>query len=436
MAITNPTIAVLGSGPSGCYTAQFLRKKWPNAEITVLEALPVPYGLLRYGVATDHQGTKAIEAQFDRLFERDNVRFAGNVHVGRDISFEDIVESFDIVVRATGLRHDRKLSLHADASCTVIGAGALLKALNGYPALDLPLTESGDLAPLGEHIAVVGNGNVAMDVIRLLCKSEPAMIGSDVDDWRLSALRADGVKRIEVFGRSPAEQAKFDLSMLKEVVTLADVRIECTGISQSETGKTVETLLEASRSPGNSNQILVRFHFGATPQAVTKSDSSIQLSMERANSSDPSDFLVDSVISATGFTNESPCGSPCAESKWIGNNVFKVGWLNRDGKGAIAENRKDAKQITELICEMFAAGRLSSSKPGFKSIASKLVNPVVDFSGWKKIDSHEKSLATENRCRRKVTDIETMLAIANDQKNPNESDFSKRIDELVLQTQP
>ncbi|MDZ3992573.1 oxidoreductase [Pseudomonas sp. Teo4] len=436
MAIANPTIAVLGSGPSGCYTAQFLRKKWPDAEITILEALPVPYGLLRYGVATDHQGTKAIEAQFDRLFERDGVQFAGNVHVGHDISFERIADSFDIVVRATGLRHDRKLSVEADACCNVIGAGALLKALNGYPALELPLTETGDLAPLGRHVAVIGNGNVAMDVIRLLCKSEPGMIGSDVDDRRLSALRADGVESIEVFGRSPAGQAKFDLSMLKEVVALGGVRIELTGITESDTGKIVETLLEASNSRASDSQIIVRFHFGATPKAIANNGSSLQLSMKRAETSDPSEFYVDSIISATGFTNESPCGSPCTESNWIGKNVFKVGWLNRDGKGAIAENRKDAKQVAELICEMFDAGRLSSSKPGFNAIRNELANPMVDFSGWKKIDNYEKALAPESRCRKKVTDIETMLAIANDLHALNESSFIKKTDELVFQTQP
>lgn len=433
MAITNPAIAVLGSGPSGCYTAQFLRKKWPNAEITILEALPVPYGLLRYGVATDHQGTKAIEAQFDRLFERDGVHFAGNVHVGRDISFEKIADNFDIVVRATGLRHDRKLSVEPDASCNVIGAGALLKALNGYPALELPLADNGELAPLGQRVAVIGNGNVAMDVIRLLCKSEPGMIGSDVDDRRLAALRADGVTSIEVFGRSSAGQAKFDLSMLKEVVALANVRIECIGIIESDTGKTVETLLEAaSNSRDNDGQILVRFHFGATPKAIVKDGSSLQLSMVRTDTTAPSLFHVDSVISATGFTNESPCGSPCTESSWIGKNVFKVGWLNRDGKGAIAENRKDAKQVAELICEMFDAGRLSSSKPGFEAIRSELANPVVVFSGWKKIDNYEKSLASEHRCRKKVTDIDTMLAIANDLNNLNESGFIKKTNQLIL----
>lgn len=429
MAITNPTIAVLGSGPSGCYTAQFLRKRWPNAEITILEALPVPYGLLRYGVATDHQGTKAIEAQFDRLFERDGVHFAGNVQVGRDISFEKIADNFDIVVRATGLRHDRKLSVEADASCNVIGAGALLKALNGYPVLELPLAESGELAPLGQRIAVIGNGNVAMDVIRLLCKSERGMIGSDVDDRRLAALRAAGVASIEVFGRSSAGQAKFDLSMLKEVIALADVKIECTGITESDTGKTVETLLEASNSRDDDGQIFVRFHFGATPKAIVKDGSSLHLSMVRADTSAPSVFLVDSVISATGFTNESPCGSPCTETSWIGKNVFKVGWLNRNGKGAIAENRKDAKQVAELICEMFDAGRLSSSKPGFEAIRNELTNPVVVFSGWKKIDYYEKALASEYRCRKKLTDIDAMLAIANDLNE------SKTTNQLIFQTQ-
>ncbi|MNF99553.1 hypothetical protein D3C84_824560 [compost metagenome] len=127
-------------------------------------------------------------------------------------------------------------------------------------------------------------------------------------------------------------------------------------------------------------------------------------------------FEVDSVISATGFTNDSPCGQENDETHWLGHNVFKVGWLNRDGKGTIADNRKDAKNVTDFIFTIFEDGQLSASKIGFEAISSYLKKPIVDFLGWKKIDSYERSFAAENRCRKKITDVEKMLAIAHDNK--------------------
>lgn len=413
MNTKNPTIAVLGSGPSGCYAAQFLRKHWPGAEITILESLPVPYGLLRYGVATDHQGTKAIAAQFDRLFEREGVRFAGNVQVGKDVAFATVAENFDIVIRATGLRHDRALPLPSHGKAKILGAGALLKALNGYPVLDLPQTQSGNLASLGKRVAIIGNGNVAMDVVRLLAKPLDDMDGSDVDDERLTALRADGVESIHVVGRSSAELAKFDLSMLKEIIGLSKVSIGVSGISHADSGKIVETLIEAASRPSVPGHVKVMFHFGFAPISSTSSDGCTILKL--SNSADCGDspaLSVDSIITATGFTNTSPCGRPCSETEWIGKNVFKVGWLNRDGKGAIAENRKDAKSVTDLIIEMFNAGRLSASKDGFDAIHPLLHEAVVDFAGWKRIDEHERSLASGDRCRKKITDIDQMLSIA------------------------
>ena len=106
-----PTIAIVGSGPSGCYIAQFLRKRWPAAEIVIFDRLDHPYGLVNYGVALDHPGTKAVARQFDRLFDKDGVRFAGKVEIGTDITLDELRSAFDIVVLATGLHGDRTLDV-------------------------------------------------------------------------------------------------------------------------------------------------------------------------------------------------------------------------------------------------------------------------------------------------------------------------------------
>src|SRR6478609_3075307 len=128
-----PTIAIVGSGPSGCYVAQFLRKRWRAAEIVIFDRLDHPYGLVNYGVALDHPGTKAVARQFDRLFDKDGVRFAGEVEVGTDVMLEELRSPFDVVVLASGLHGDRPLGVPGAELPSVLGSGRLTRLINGHP---------------------------------------------------------------------------------------------------------------------------------------------------------------------------------------------------------------------------------------------------------------------------------------------------------------
>ena len=172
-------IAIVGAGPSGCFMAQSLGKACPDVEITIIEKLPVPYGLVRYGVAPDHQGTKAVIRQFARLFEKQGVNFAGNVNVGAgdaaDLSLAELRDIFDVVVLATGLSEDRRLGLAGEQTGGVYGSGAVTRFWNDHPSDQA-------LAPeFGNQVVVVGNGNVALDVVRLLAKGADDFNGSDFD---------------------------------------------------------------------------------------------------------------------------------------------------------------------------------------------------------------------------------------------------------------
>ncbi|MCZ1002388.1 FAD-dependent oxidoreductase [Streptomyces mirabilis] len=174
-------VAIIGCGPSGCYTALALRRLAPEVGITVFDGRLTPYGLVRYGIASDHQGMKGVSRQFDRLFASEGVEFVGNTVIGRDIALATLERAFDVVVIATGLSEDRPLEVPTDPQARVYGAGRLLRFLNGDPDSH-GRSLGGPDGPLGTDLLVVGAGNVAIDVARLLCKTEKAFAGTDIDD--------------------------------------------------------------------------------------------------------------------------------------------------------------------------------------------------------------------------------------------------------------
>jgi len=397
--------AIVGSGPSGCYAAQFLRKCWSDAEIVVFESLPVPYGLMRYGVAADHQGQKAIETQFSRVFERDGVHFVGNVTIGIDLPFEVLAAAFDVVILATGLRTDRRLDIETGESLSVLGAGELLRALNGWPEVDLPRRADGRLAALGKCIGVVGNGNVAMDVVRLLGKAD--FEGSDIDDARLAQLRAAGVTRIDVFGRSPISRAKFDVAMFREILALPNVNIIYSGVEDGEDCRALEALRTRAQMPAA--PVTIGFHFCAVPVACR--DHGHGAVLEIKQNRERRDFEIDSLITAVGFEPLPPADPACA-GQWHGLHVYRVGWLHNGGRGTMAENRRNVKAVVDEISQAFADGRLVTGAPGLTALAGQLSGTHVDFEGWRRIDAYERRICPPRRVRRKLTEVAQMLAVA------------------------
>lgn len=414
----NPSIAVVGSGPSGCYVAQFLARAWPEADITVFEQLPTPYGLIRYGVAPDHQGSKAVTAQFDRLFTTGGVRFAGNVTVGRDIEFELLSQLFDIVVLATGLPKDRKLDVLQAADARVIGAGELLRALNGHPHA-MGLTSGAGHGSLGRRLVVVGMGNVAIDVVRLLSKTPIGLVGSDIDDRVHQQLLPEPPVRIEVLSRSSAAQAKCDVSMLREVLSAPNIIATATGVSPQDDGPVAELLHNVSdgttvaTSKKTRNVTRIVFRFCLAPERIEATAG--QGSRIYAVSEDGHRRIcidADTVVTAIGFTHGAADDHCSPVSAWSGAHVYRVGWLSRGSKGTIADNRKQARAVAEMIVDDVRSGRISCGRPGFSALELSPHARVVTFDRWQRIDDFELSAAPPDRCRRKITDVDHMLAVA------------------------
>ena len=179
--------AVIGSGPAGFYTAEALAKAYGDAaRIDIIDKLPVPYGLIRFGVAPDHQSIKAVSRRYDKVAEGGTVRFVGNVAVGEAVSIDELKRCYDAVILATGAPNDRKLGIPGEDLPGVVGSAAFVGWYNGHPDfadLDPPLD--------GDAAAVIGNGNVALDVARILAKTRAEFAGSDIVGHALDAL--DGV---------------------------------------------------------------------------------------------------------------------------------------------------------------------------------------------------------------------------------------------------
>lgn len=327
----HPTIAVVGSGPSGCYAASFLTKKWPGSEITVFESMPAPYGLVRYGIAADHQGAKNVTRQFDRLFTRDGVRFAGNVSVGADITFADLARCFDIVVLATGLPQDRPLEIPRQAGTRVIGAGTLLRALNSYPVQAIPRNSDGRYTALGRQLAVVGMGNVAIDVVRLMAKDPQELDGSDIDDELLEQLRPRRPSSIDVISRSGLSHAKFDLAMLRELLSLPNIDVTVTGLSDNDNGPAADLLrphigTATNSLPPEQTRTQVRLHFQLTPESIESSGGRTLLRARLPHGPTPvTEIVVDSVITAIGFTHGAQEDQSCPTGEWSGTTY--TGWV-------------------------------------------------------------------------------------------------------------
>src|SRR6476469_6392934 len=210
--------AVVGSGPAGFYTAEALEKAYgDNARIDILDRYPVPYGLIRFGVAPDHQSLKAVSKRYDKVAESAGVDFIGNVTVGSDISVVELLDRYDAVVLATGAPHDRKLGIPGEDLAGVVGSAEFVGWYNGHPDfadLDPPLG--------GEGAVVVGNGNVALDCARILSKTRSEFHGSDIVSHALDALDQSSLRSVTILGRRGPHQIAMTPKELGELGHLED----------------------------------------------------------------------------------------------------------------------------------------------------------------------------------------------------------------------
>jgi ferredoxin--NADP+ reductase len=379
-----------------------LRRLAPGVHITIFDGRPTPFGLVRYGVAPDHQGMKNVSRQFDRLFASDLVEFVGNTVVGEDVQISALEENFDVVVVATGLPDDRPLAVPVDPQARVVGAGQLLRLLNSDP--DSTLRNCEPLAPLGTDILIVGAGNVAMDVARLLCKTAEGFHGSDVDDEAREAMRTSDLQRLTLVARGPRERVRWDASMFAELCALP-------GVSVFMDGEIVERSVKTDgEEPGRVARVDVRFN--ETPLRIdahgdrcivrTRSNPGRE-SGEPADGSGDFAHRVDTVVTAMGFVDGSD------DRTWtIGDRVLTVGGCGSGTLGNLAENRALAKTAAEQIVDLL---RDNHGRPGLIGVTDLCPSDATTFADWASIDRAETARARPDRVRTKFTSWSAMAEV-------------------------
>lgn len=389
------TIAIVGAGASGCYVAQALRKAFPEAEICVLERLPVPFGLLRYGVAADHQGTKGVQHQFEHMFEHSHVHFHGGVELGRDIDLHRLTDLFDVVVLATGLCEDRRLNVEGDTLGGVVGAGAFTRALNSHPECQAALPS------ISSRIAIVGLGNVAVDVLRLVSKDEDEWDGSDMDPAVLSEIIPKPVTQVHLVSRSTAASARWDPAMLRELAKLKRTSFHVvTGGNDLTASPAGKALAELLAHPATKTSLRVNFYFASMVERVIGTDEVEGLSIVDADGQ-RHHLSVGTVITAIGFA--------WLETATTTPRVYPTGWLKTGPRGTIPFQRVLAKQVVTEIISDIQSGQIEQGRPGRSELPP---GRSTDFSDWRRIDGFERARAASRRTRQKIRTIDGMFAVA------------------------
>ena len=448
----SPRITVVGSGPSGCFLAGAVRKALPQSEITVIDRLPCPFGLVRYGVAADHQSTKAITRQFDRLFTREGITFLGNVRVGDGtgpgtVTLDELRRRSDAVVLATGLSADRPLGIPGSDRPGVFGAGALTRILNSHPD---ETVRQDVLGELGARLGIIGLGNVSLDIVRLLTKHPDDFDGSDINDDALAHYHRQPATELRVFSRSPLTAAKCDAAMIRELAQIPGLRVELHGDTatasaagddarspehrtQVARAESIQSLAEAT-SQVVSPRVLLHLHFSTRPVAILGDDEESEgrargIVVESPGDPAPMEWTVDSVISAIGFDadthtppealsnsdDQDPANVSTGRPGRIAPGLYRVGWLRRGPRGTIPENRSDALSVAREIVADLENGAIPLGTLPEKCLPPEAAAAAVTYEQWQRIDQHEVGSADARRARTKIQSLEHMLAIASSQ---------------------
>jgi ferredoxin/flavodoxin---NADP+ reductase len=441
-------VAVVGSGPAGFYAADMLLKQ--GASVDVFERLPAPFGLLRYGVAPDHQNIKRAGVAFERTAQHPNFRYFGNVEIGRSLSISELLVDYDQLLVAIGSGSDRKLGLPGEDLRGSVAATSLVGWYNGHPdfyGLFFDLDS--------ERAVVVGIGNVALDVARLLVRSPSELASTDIASHALEAFEQSRVREVVLLGRRGPAQAAFDQGELADIAALpgvevvieGDVSFEPTPNLSANAKRNLEYLSTLPRVPSGRAERLVRVRFLASPKEIHGLGGRVDsIDIERTELVVRPDGSVSArgtgeierlkcglVVRSIGYQATPLPGLPFDDRAGVipnqGGRVglasevlprcYVVGWIKRGPVGLLGSNKQDAKEtVDNMLADRSAALESRSQRAPGRALELLRQRAIrsVSYAEWQRIDAIEReSGKAKGKVREKLCTLEGLLG-ALDQK--------------------
>lgn len=423
-------IAIVGSGPAGYYTAERLQRQ-ADVCVDVLDRMPVPFGLIRTGVAPDHQSIKGVSRRYEGVALTDNVRFVGHVSIGTDVSIDELLNLYDAVVLCTGAPRDKPLPIPGADLKGVIGSAAFVGWYNGHPdyaQLNPPLD--------AKSVAIIGHGNVALDVARILAKTPEEFAGSDIVRHAREALSHSQVQEIHLIGRRGPHQIAMTPKELGELgqLTRAAPQVKPTDLPPLVDDAHLDAGLKKAMSHLRSfaahpvqRDVSVDFHFYAQPvalegegrvQSLLLEKTKLQADHSAQGTGEQYRINADLVISCIGYETPRIAGVPYDDARGrfasddgrILPGLYCAGWARRGPSGTIGTNKPDGARIAEMLLSDIGDGAGKKGRDGLDALLAKRGIQPVTFRDWRRIEAAEIAAAMDGNPREKFTSVEAMLA--------------------------
>ncbi|GAC80478.1 ferredoxin--NADP+ reductase [Gordonia malaquae] len=450
-------VAIVGAGPAGIYCADALMKSDTAGErgvsIDLYERMPAPFGLIRYGVAPDHPRIKGIINALHKVLDKPQVRLLGNIDYGTDITLDDLRAHYDAIVFSTGATDDRGMDIPGIDLERSYGAGEFVAWYDGHPDFSRtwPLEE--------EKVAVIGVGNVALDVARVLAKTGDELLPTEIPDNVYQGLKSNKAIEVHVFGRRGPAQAKFTPLELKELDHSPNIEVivdpedieydEGSAVARRSSKITdqVATIIEnyAIREPKQGAIHKLFLHFFENPVEVLGEDGKVvglrteRTELDGTGNVKPTGAIrewdVTAIYRAVGYLSDNLPGLPFDSQAGVIPNeagrvfddgahltgLYTTGWIKRGPVGLIGHTKGDANETVECILDDMKAGTLNTpATPADDAIIALLEErkiPFTTWDGWNRLDEHERALGAEQgRDRIKVVERHDMLAASEPDK--------------------
>lgn len=442
-------VAVIGAGPAGIYAADILTKSQVDATIDIIERDPTPFGLIRYGVAPDHPRIKEIMKALKRMLSNERIRFLGNVNYGSDLKLDDLHHFYDAVIFATGANKARPLDIPGAELRGSYGAADFVYWYDGHPDVrrDWPLD--------AKSVAIIGAGNVALDVSRMLAKTADELLVTEIADNVYLGIKANRAKNVHIFARRGPAQVKFTPMELRELGHSAniDVVVHPEGFELDEGSMetirasksvklTVDTLQNYIAKAPEGKQHRIHIHFCQSPVEILGEDGKVvglRTEVTELNgdgnvrgTGEFVDWDVQAVYSAVGYLSDNLSGLPFDGQAGVVPNdggrvidfdgepmpgAYVTGWIKRGPVGLIGHTKSDATQTINLL--LSDLDKLSApEEPDPQAVDAYLRDRDIEYTtweGWEKLDEHEAALGeSQGRARVKVVPRDEMVQISRD----------------------